>query len=57
MYLTIKNSIEVISKRMNTGNPLSKSEVRELSKSIEEIIADAKLYGPPERPQKQVVNM
>lgn len=55
MYETLKKTIEMLSKRARTDpppEPLTVEEAKWFAKSIETILADAKMYGPPARPER-----
>lgn len=55
MYATLKRAIELLSERVRTdppGQPLSKEDAAWLSTAVEAIIADAKKFGPPSRPER-----
>jgi len=50
MYEVLKSSIELLSDRMSTKQPLTVDQVTWLSDAVEIIISDAKMFGPPARP-------
>ena len=50
MYEILKSSIEILSDRMNTKQPLTTEQAVWLSNAIEIIIEDANKYGPPPKP-------
>lgn len=52
MYETLKTTIQMLSDRIKTSNPLSVQESEWLQTAVELIITDANLYGPPEKPKR-----
>lgn len=50
MYEVLKSSIELLSDRMSTKQPLTPEQAAWLTDAIEIILADAKMFGPPARP-------
>ena len=58
MYSTLKRAIELLSDRVRVdlsatqGVPLSKDDAAWLATAVEAIITDAKMYGPPVRPER-----
>ena len=50
MYEVLKSSIELLSDRMSTKQPLTPEQAAWLSNAVEIIISDANMFGPPARP-------
>lgn len=50
MYDVLKSSIEILSDRMSSKQPLTPDQAAWLSEAVEVILSDAKMYGPPARP-------
>ena len=53
MYDTLKWTVGTLSERMKSKDkPLDMATIDKLDQAIEEIIADAHMYGPPKRPDR-----
>jgi len=57
MYKVLRRAIELLSQRVEVGaGPLTLDEAKWLEKAVDEIIEDAKLYGPPPKPARTDAN-
>lgn len=57
MYNVLRRAIELLSRRVEVGaGPLPLDDALWLHKAVDDIIEDAKKFGPPQKPPRVVEN-